>query len=83
MSSRTSLILAALALLGNASNMSVHARSQPHPNLRAGKMSFELPLADKKLVKDAALEVVELPSSWNGLNSNIEVPVSLSHRDEN
>jgi hypothetical protein len=25
---------------------------------------------------------VELPSSWNGLNPNIEVPVSLSH-DEN
>ena len=82
MSSRTALILA-LALLGNASNTSVHARSQPHPNLRAGKLSFEPPLADKKLVKDTALEVVELPSSWNGLNSNIEVPVSLSHRDEN
>jgi hypothetical protein len=80
MSSRSTLILA-LALLAT-SNTSAYARPQPHPNLRAGKISFETPLADKKLVKDAALEVVELPSSWNGLNPNIEVPVSLSH-DEN
>ena len=72
MSSRTSLILA-LALLAT-SNTSVYARPQPHPNLRAGKISVEMPLADKKLV---ALEVVEIPS-WK----DIEVPVSLSH-DEN
>ena len=76
MSSRTSLILA-LALIAT-SNKSVYARPQPHPNLRAGKISFEPPLADKKLVKDSALEVVEIPS-WR----DIEVPVSLSHRDEN
>jgi hypothetical protein len=75
MSSRTSLILA-LALLAT-SNTSVYARPQPHPNLRAGKISVD-PLADKKLVKDSALEVVEIPS-WK----DIEVPVSLSHRDEN
>lgn len=77
MSSRTSLILA-LALIAT-SNTSVYARPKyPHPNLRAGKISFEPPLADKKLVKDSALEVVEIPS-WK----DIEVPVSLSHRDEN
>lgn len=76
MSSRTSLILA-LALLAT-SNTSVYARPQPHPNLRAGKISVEPPLAHTNI----ALEVVELPSSWNGLNPNIEVPVSLSH-DEN
>ena len=83
MSSRTSLILA-LALLAITSNTSVHARPQPHPNLRAGKLSVEEPplLVDKKhvdkLAKEAGLEVVELPS-LNGF----EVPVSLSHRDEN
>lgn len=81
MSSRSSLILA-LALLATTSNTSVHARSQPHPNLRAGKLIVEPPLVDKKhvdkLVKEAGLEVVELPS-LNGF----EVPVSLSHRDEN
>jgi hypothetical protein len=74
MSSRSTLILA--LVLSATSNTSVYARPKhPHPNLRAGKISFE---PDKKLAKDAALEVVEIPS-WK----DIEVPVSLSHRDEN
>ena len=80
MSSRISLTLA-LALLALAGIPSVRTQEEPHSMLRR-RLDFELPLADKSIVKDADLEVVKLPK-WNG--NVIEIPflASLSHKDEN
>jgi hypothetical protein len=89
MPSRT--LTLALALLASTDIPSVLARvgieknqsqvSQTHSLLRRRLESAELPLADKKLVKEVDLKVVQLPK-WNGIASNaIEIP--WNEKDEN
>lgn len=91
MSTRISLTLA-LALLATTGIPSVFARvgnesnqsDYRHSMLRKEGSRPQLPLAHEKLVNQAALPVVELPS-WNGMKETaIEVPsASHSHKDEN